>query len=43
MVVPRKLRNYFKEKLSILNMGLETDLTNTPAIYQEDNAKLSVS
>ena len=26
MVVTRKLRNYFKEKLSILNMGLEIRL-----------------
>lgn len=26
MVVTRKLRNYFKEKLSILNMGLENRL-----------------
>ena len=26
MVVPRKFRNYFKEKLSILNMGLENRL-----------------
>lgn len=26
MVVPRKLRNYYKEKLSIWNMGLENRL-----------------